>query len=196
MKDWQGTSTSIFAAHGASNHSEGQRETHDFYATPPIAVEKLLELEDFATTILEPCCGAGHISKVLEEHGHEAVSHDLYDHGYGVSGIDFLTDTGFEAKEFDIITNPPYKFAREFVEKSLSVLSDGHKCAMFLKLTFLEGKGRKALFDTRQLKTVYVSRSRLNCGMNGEFTGTSAVAYAWFVWVKGFSGDPTIKWFN
>lgn len=163
---------------------------------PPQAVEQLLELEEFSPLILEPCCGAGHISRVLEAHGHNVISQDLYDHSYGTSGCDFLGDTGFKAIAGDIITNPPYKFAREFVEKSLSILAPGYKCAMFLKLTFLEGKGRRPLFDTQQLKTVYVSRSRLTCGKDGVFVGTSAVAYAWFVWQKGYHGDPVIKWFN
>jgi len=26
--------------------------------------------------------------------------------------------------------------------------------------------------------------------------GGSAVAYAWFVWQKGYKGDTVIKWFN
>jgi len=26
--------------------------------------------------------------------------------------------------------------------------------------------------------------------------GGSAVAYAWFVWQKGFTGKTTIEWFN
>lgn len=51
-----------------------------------------------------------------------------------------------EDDEFDIITNPPYKFAREFVEKALEVVADGQKVAMFLKLTFLEGQARRELF--------------------------------------------------
>lgn len=34
--------------------------------------------------------------------------------------------------------------------------------------------------------------------MNGDFQSitSSAVAYAWFVWEKGFTGDPVIKWIN
>lgn len=69
---------------------------------------------------------------------------------------------------------------------------------MFLKLTFLEGKTRRALFDTKQLKTVYVSSSRIICAKNGVFenVGGSAVAYAWFEFEKGFQGDPVIKWIN
>lgn len=67
---------------------------------------------------------------------------------------------------------------------------------MFLKLTFLEGKGRKQMFLQNPPTKVYVSSSRLECGTNGEFKGTSAVAYAWFIWEKGYKGNTIIKWIN
>lgn len=109
-------------------------------------------------------------------------------------GVDFLQVT--ECFEGDIITNPPYKYATEFIFKALDLIPEGRKVFMFLKLQFLESKSRKALFDTEQLKTVYVSRSRIQCGKNGEFTGSSAVAYAWYEFEKGYKGNPTIKWIN
>ena len=35
------------------------------------------------------------------------------------------------------------------------------------------------------------------CAKNGDFEHTEkAIAYAWYVWEKGFTGDPVIKWFN
>ena len=78
---------------------------------------------------------------------------------------------------------------------------NGTKVAMFLKLTFLESKKRKELFEKYPLKTLYVSSSRLQCAKNGDFQKYSkgvgtAVAYGWFVWKKGFSGNPIIKWIN
>lgn len=152
------------------------------------------KLEGFSGPVLEPCCGGGHIVKVLRDNGLSVYANDLYDYGFECSHYDFLT----EVQEWhgDIITNPPYKQAQEFVEHALRIIDPGNKVAMFLKLTFLEGKGRRSLFDTMQLKRVFVSRSRLNCGLNGVFSGTSAVAYAWFVWVKGSHQFPTIEWFN
>jgi hypothetical protein len=75
----------------------------------------------------------------------------------------------------------------------MELIKDGGKVAMFLKLTFLESKKRKELFEKYPPKVVYVSCSRIECAKNGEFKGTSAVAYAWFVWEKGFKGDPIIK---
>lgn len=46
---------------------------------------------------------------------------------------------------------------------------------------------------------VYVSSSRLRCAMNGDFekyAKSTAVCYAWYVWVKGYTGDTVIKWIN
>ncbi len=40
---------------------------------------------------------------------------------------------------------------------------------MFLKIQFLEGKARRALFEEYPPKTIYVSSSRLRCAMNGDF---------------------------
>lgn len=138
----------------------------------------------------------GHLSKVLEEHGYNVKSTDLVYHGYGEGGIDFLTSN--EIFDGDIITNPPYKYARQFVERAMESVRDGHKVAMFLRLLFLEGKSRKELFEKYPVKTVYVSSGRIRCAINGEFREGvgSAQAYAWFVWEKGYTGDTVIKWFN
>lgn len=150
MKDWTGNQNSIFKTLGASNHVDAEREEHDYYATEPRAVEILLENEFFSPYVWECACGEGHISEVLENAGHKVKSSDIIDRGYkNTEIIDFLKvkkqdiDHDFSR---DIITNPPYKFALEFVEKALELSMDSTKIAMFLKLTFLEGKKRQAFF--------------------------------------------------
>ena len=136
------------------------------------------------------------LSVVLKKRGYIVRSTDLIDRGYGESGVDFLKTT--ERFNGDIITNPPYKFAQEFVEHALEILTDGNKIAMFLKLQFLEGKARRELFDKYPPKKIYVSSSRLLCAKNGNFKemDSSAVAYAWYIWEKGYKGNTVIKWFN
>jgi len=196
-RDWVGNKASIFATLAATSHSRtGERQKHDYYATEPRAAELLLEVERFDKNILEPACGEGHISKVLISHDYNVTSHDLIDRGYGEGGRDFLKRT--EKFNGDIITNPPYKYAQRFIEKSLELIPKGNKVAMFLKVQFLEGQARKKMFAKYPPKVIYVSSSRLNCAKNGDFEKytSSAVAYAWFVWVKGFKGDPIIKWIN
>ena len=194
-KNWVGNQNSIYKTLGASNHTEEDRQTNDYYATSPQAVDMLLTLETFNKKIWECACGEGHISKVLENAGYEVYSTDLVDRTYGIGNKDFLNTK--QEWEGDIITNPPYKHAQEFVEKALSIIPEGNKVAMFLKLQFLEGKKRKLLFAKNPPRTVWVSSSRLKCGKNGEFgDGSSAVAYCWFVWEKGFVGDTVVRWFN
>lgn len=169
-KDWTGNSKAIYSCHGASNHSETEREANDYYATPPSAVEMLLKLEDFSKTIMEPACGQGHIAEILKSHGYTVCATDLIDRGYGVGNVDFFSIN--DPTDMDIITNPPYAMAKEFVEHAMDIVTDGHKVVMFLKLTFLEGQGRRELFKKYPPKTVYVSTSRIGCAKNGEFKRT------------------------
>ena len=197
MKDWNGNSNSIYKTLGASNHTEKDREENDFYATEPKAIDLLCEVEEFEGEILEPACGEGHLSERLASKGYLVDSYDLIDRGYG------SVKNFFDIKRWDgdIITNPPYKVAKEFIEHSLSIIPEGFKVAMFLKLQFMEGKGRKALFLSDPPKTIYVSSSRLLCAKNADFDGMikgggSAVAYAWYVWEKGFKGTTSLKWIN
>lgn len=179
-KDWTGNANSK-----KCNMRGTDAEPNDYYATDPKALELLLEQESFSKNIWEPACGEGHLSKVLEAKGHNVYSTDLIDRGYGEGGRNFLTEAGIF--QGDIITNPPYRYAKEFVEKALETVPPGNKVAMFLKLTFLEGQRRKRLFCERPPETVYVSSSRLQCGKNGKFYDktNSYVAYAWFVWRRG-----------
>lgn len=193
-----GGSKKVFTVLGSSNHALESRETFDYYATDPKAVEMLLELEQFAPVIWEPACGEGHISKVLQAHGYQVISTDLVYRGFGdPEPLDFLKETldGFEG---DIITNPPYSVGLEFVRRALESVRPGGKVAMFLKVQFLEGQKRGAFFKDTPPRIVYISRSRLSCAKNGDFERfpDSAIAYAWYVWEKGFTGDPVIKWFN
>ena len=200
MKDWTGNKNSIYKTLGASNHTSKERQTEDYYATEPKAMELLPEVERFNKDVWECACGEGHLSEVLKNNGYDVYSTDLIDRGYGDGIIDFLSPN-IQRWVGDIITNPPYKYAQQFIEKSLSIIPDKNKVAMFLKVQFLEGKARKKLFTKHPPKVIYVSSSRLLCAKNAMFDrmragGGSAVAYAWYVWEKGYKGDTIVKWIN
>lgn len=199
LNDWTGNATSIYATHGASNHSETDRADYDYYATDPDAVEKLLEVEDFFRYVYEPACGGCHISDVLTAHGHDVLSADIVDRGGNQKMTqDFFAVGANPRNSRDIITNPPYKFAKEFVEHALEISQESVKVAMFLKLTFLEGIKRKQLFDKYPPKAIYVFRNRIDCWKNGikPDKPSKAVCYAWFVWVKGYKGKTEVKWID
>ena len=193
-KDWTGNFRSVVGCLGASNHTSAEREQHDFYATDPIAAEWLIQLEDLDKNIWECACGQGHLAKVFENHSFNVKATDLIDRGYGQGGVDFLACG--EKFNGDIVTNPPYKFSEEFIEHALSLVNDGNKVCMFLKVQFLEGKGRRKLFDTNPPKRVWVSSSRIACIKNGTEVASAIQAYAWYVWEKGYKGDTVLKWFN
>lgn len=206
MKDWTGNSNSIYKIIGASNHSDAERAENDYYATDPLAIDKLLKVERINKRVWECACGAGHLAERLRELGYKVWASDIADRGYAHAGrlTDFLSVAEKDLPQFlcnaDIITNPPYKFAKEFVLKALELLQNGSKCCMFLKLTFLEGKARfEEIFKKIPPKSVYVFSERIQCAKNGDFerlkaSGGSAVAYAWFVWVKGYEGKTQLAW--
>lgn len=192
-KDWTGNSVTYTKTNGFANNSAQERHKEDYYATEPKALEELLKLEEFGN-VWECACGEGHLGRVLESKGILARASDLIDRGYGEAGKSFLSET--EPWGGDIITNPPYKYAEEFIRKSLSLIGDGNKVAMFLPIRYLEGKARKIMFKEFPPKTVYIFSYRVKCALNGEFAKMkgSAVSYAWYVWEKGFTGEPIIKW--
>ncbi len=196
-RDWTGNTRSVFVCNGASNYTAEEWQKDDYYATEPMAVELLLKKEQFQNNIWECACGGGHMSEALKAAGYTVFSSDIIDRGYkGTKIINFLDYP--KPNNRDIITNPPYKYAKEFVKHALDISVEGTKIAMFLKLTFFESQSRKELFQEYPFKTLYVSSARLQCAKNGEFekykkNGT-AVAYGWYVWVKGFKGKPVIEW--
>lgn len=202
MTDWTGGYNSVFKSIGARNNVTEEREENDFYATDPKCAADIVKiLGEFSgdDLIWEPACGQGHLSKEFEKLcACPVLSTDLVDRGYGKSREDFLLSRRPDVKgKLFIITNPPYKFAQEFVEHSLMLLKDGERCAFFLKLTFLEGAKRQNLFKRNELESVNVYVKRAASVKGGDFQrlkNGSAVCYAWFVFCKGKNSVPVIHW--
>lgn len=200
-KDWVGNTKSVYVTLASNSHSDAIREENDFYATDPNALKIFLDRIKKDDLILheniwECSCGQGNLSEVLVERGYSVLSTDLIDRGYkyGKGGVDFLKEN--RNWHGDILTNPPYKIAKEFVEHSLSLLDDEMYCIMFLKIQFLEGKDRKNFFDKFPPKYIYVNSQRQKCAKDNDFSvvNSSAVCYCWFVWEKNWCGEPIVRW--
>lgn len=91
MKDWTGNKASTWSTLAANNHSDVERETHDFYATDPHALQIFLDKikEDnikLNSSVWECACGNGNLSKVLIDNGYNVTSTDLVERGFGVGG--------------------------------------------------------------------------------------------------------------
>lgn len=188
----------FFACLGAIGHGTAVREEHDYYATPPEAVDKLFDSEYFTppNLIWECACGGGHLAEALKAHGVESYCTDLIDRGYGTGGVDFLkSDLIYNVDT--ILTNPPYKYATDFIFHALDILPDNGRVIMLLKTTFLEGRDRwKRLHSKTPPIAMYQFIERQRCGRDGKFAkqGDNAIAYAWFEWRKGFNGHPQVYW--
>lgn len=169
---------------------EGRPE-YDFYPTSPESTLALLQVEKFNGKIWECACGKGDMSEVLIDNGYDVISTDLIDYGYGIGKIDFLRASKLLAP--NIITNPPFKLATEFAKHAMDLGVD--KLCLLLKLAFLEGRARKKFFAVYPPKWVHVFSKRVLLTRNGEPPhGSGMIAFAWFVWEKGYKDFPRINW--
>lgn len=180
-------------AHSIVGVSEG-RDENDFYITPAGTIKAILQAEPMVGSIWEPSCGTGAISNELIAHGYDSViSSDLIDRGYGVGGVNFLkTDLSVD----NIITNPPFSLAKEFVHHALKCASG--KVIMLAKIQFLAGQKRQYLFQEPSFKGIYVCTKRLKMQRAYEdksYKNGGMMDFAWYVWDKQTENNsPTIKW--
>lgn len=98
-----------------------EREANDFYATDPKAIETAMPIFKelgLYKDVWECACGKGHITRVLTDAGYNVYSSDKVNRGFG-DVLDFLKcETPFNG---DILTNPPFRFAVDFVKKVFSL---------------------------------------------------------------------------
>jgi hypothetical protein len=199
VKDWKGNNKSTFVTLGASNHSDEERQAQDYYATEPKCAIDLLNVLPELDKIWECACGERHLAKEFEKVGKLAKASDLINRNFGEIQ-DFLSYTLFDTatnKPFkDIVTNPPYSLAEDFLLKAMELLEDNMYYCALLKITWLEGKKRGEIFKKHPPKFVYVYSNRINCAMNGDFEKykSKAICYCWYIWQKGYTGNTVVKW--
>lgn len=177
----------------ATNRSDVRRPD-DFYETPAWCVRRLLEAADLPVGYwLEPAVGHGAIVRAVNAHldalGHKVdwtgadIRREVRDHvGDCVdgtqlfAGLDFTKPSMLDGAEYDVvITNPPFVFAMEFIERSL--LAADH-VAMLLRLNFL-GSAKRGAFFRSEMPDVYVLPNRPGFTGDGR---TDATEYCWAVW--------------
>jgi hypothetical protein len=183
----------------STNNASGKRKKSDFYETPYSITWQLLEKEEFNGTILEPACGSGAILNTLKEKLSNTVI------GYDLSAgtdFDFLKEKG----EYDnVVTNPPFSLAMEFILKAKQVAKK--KIAMLLPLSYLHGVDRYHKIyqdDVFSLSQVYVFTRYPMLGEELRTDGkykTGMMVYAWYIWVNrkwdlGFCPEPKIRWID
>lgn len=175
-----------------SCNNTGKRKKSDFYETPFSMTQQLVETGEFdpLKVTLEPACGNGAILKILRK------NQFLFAFGYDKE-VDFLKETG---KFSQIITNPPFSLAFEFIKQAKKVSTE--KFAMLLPLSYLHGKKRlDEIFSDREypLSKVYVFCRYPMLGEDLREDGkynTGMMVYAWYIWEKDYQQEPMIRWLD
>jgi hypothetical protein len=170
----------------------------DCYPSPPEAVASLIWLEGhrIPQVVWEPAAGFGNIVTPLRESGRVVYASDIENYGfeldYGVA--DYLTTLPPWDTE-TIVTNPPFRLAEEFLAKSLT---EAPYVAYLLRVQWLEGIERMAMFKACPPSRIWVSSRRLPMMHRAGYTGpksTSNTCFAWFIFQRG---DHTcqVGWFD
>ena len=167
------------------NPAFGERQPEEFYPTPDAATIALLGVEKFQGVIHECACGDGSMARVIESHGYKVVSTDLINRGYGVQR-DFFAIKRWVGH--NIITNPPWNIAADFIEHGMSVLHP-RKMAFLLKSNYFHAKTRSALFDKYPPVRIYPLTWRLD--FLGK--GRPVLECSWYVWEHGNTKLPTYQ---
>jgi hypothetical protein len=169
----------------------------DYFPTPPWATRALCEwLKDRRLdmgSVWEPACGDGHMSRPLGEYFEVVRSTDVHAYGFGVQQ-DFLWPVDDGARLEWIITNPPFRLAREFALTALERATVG--VALLVRTSFLEGGERHAtLFRDRPPSDVLQFCERVPM-VKGRVDPdiSSATAYCWLVWRSAPVGLTALHW--
>jgi hypothetical protein len=153
----------------------------DFYTTPPDATISLLRWVNFFGSIWEPASGSGGISHVLEHAfgADRVISSDLREHEiWGQGGVDFLKTS----RQVDnVITNPPFNKALDFVRHGIKVARK--KAAFLLRLNFLESKSRYPFLNEHPPWWVLLFSQRIDMSKGQK---AAKMVFAWFIWDNQF----------
>ena len=181
-------------------HISPHRAAYEFYPTPPEATLALLSAESFDGPIWEPACGKGHIAKVLADAGHEVVSTDLVNWGFGQPGRDFLAERKPLAKH--IVTNPPYGrgLADAFAKHAIRLTREtGGTVAMLMNLAGLCHPLRHDFYVGQPPSAVYCLDECICWPYGDPSRATTSIAkqrYCWMVWKHGHDGPTELRWLS
>jgi hypothetical protein len=163
------------------------------FETPAWAAEAILDAELFTTQVFDPCCGHGTLAKAAMARGYDVIASDLYDWGYGITGVDFLR-APLEMRDVTVFMNPPFSKAVEFVERALGL--GARKIVCFQRFAWWESRERDPFWRSHPPNRIHICASRASCWRfdippEKRKSGTPT-AHAWFVWERGHPPGPVL----
>ncbi|MDT3417116.1 hypothetical protein QO009_003011 [Brevibacillus aydinogluensis] len=164
-----------------ANRSAKDRRKLDYYPTPPEVTHALMQFLNLQpTSVWECACGEGHMAEVIAEYGHNVISTDIRETGYGSGGRDFLLEGKLLAPV--IITNPPFQESEAFIRHSTGLGAE--VTAMLLKSQYWHAAKRAKLFAEHPPAWVLPLTWRPDF-LFGEKGGAPTMEVLWTVWIRG-----------
>lgn len=164
-----------------------ERKERDLYETPEWVTEALLpHLPDRDLEIWEPACASGKMVRVLARR-HRVIGTDISE----TPSVDFLTVAEPPHGSHDaIVTNPPYEWAEEFIQRGLQFAFPRRGLvAMLLRTDYDHAKTRSYLFGgspTFAKKVVLTKRIKWFENSKGQ----PSFNHAWFIWDHKWQNAP------
>jgi hypothetical protein len=164
----------------AANQFNPNRSPTDLYPTAAAWTRALLREVRLRGPLWEPAAGNGDMVRELQRAGYQVCATDV------LTGVDFLTVT--TPWPGAIITNPPYRFAYEFIDRALTLAA--HQVAMLLPMGALGGIDRcRRLWQPRPPTLILVIANRMVVhGKPSQFN------HLWAVWDKRVHQPTVIRW--
>ena len=173
----------------SSTNRGAERSKNDYYRTPSWCVDQLISRVIFPDLpVIDAGCGDGAIGLGLTNAGWEQqifgldiddkmVTEASMTGAYEDLAVGSYLDGCCPWHGCNVIMNPPYNHAQEFIEASLGIAGRKGNVAALLRLNFL-GSQKRLAFWKKNPSDVYVLSKR------PSFTGgpTDSCDYAWFVW--------------
>jgi hypothetical protein len=187
---------------------EGACKRYEHWETPEWAVVEILKCEILTSFVVDPCAGAGVMTRAARRAGYSVQALDIHDWGQRFPHNDWLVPDDAIAqmvRDNTVFMNPPFTKSEAFVERAFCY--DARKIVCFQKFSWYEGekdtgKKRGTFWEMLPPSRIYVCGSRATCwrhdiapqdrlDSHGREKSTPTT-YAWFVWESGHPRGTTI----
>lgn len=177
-----------------------ERDPSDWYVEESFCVHQLIEAEAFTGRVWDPACGSGTIPRVHKQHDISAIGTDLRKRGFeDIGGVDFLSDDWQPGEYTDIVTNPPYGVAMEFIERARS---RADRVCVLVPMRFLNSGRRADYFRLKPPARIWILGNRPSMPpgealWNGLVSvGGGKIDYCWVVFERGHEGGARVDWLH
>ena len=195
----------------SSTNRGGKREVSDYYQTPLPAIQAFLTAwcaDEYPRGfpfrfVLNPCAGGFRGTRTVKPEvmayptAIQSLSY-IFPDLKAITTVDIREDSpalqrgldyrllSFDREHDLVISNPPFCFAQEFIEKALRDVKRGGHVVMLLRLNYLESIGRLNFWTRHMPERIYVHAQRMSFTPDGK---TDSVAYMHAVWREGSHPD-------